>query len=458
MNYVNRLNGKLQKVARGGGVLIWISTGLLVCILIVRIAYGYETRVKPVKLSGESGLSTITKLVFVGDSPYRYHRSAGNQSGFGFADGQRVKRNLLRLSWFEFDRNYLSISPAFIWPFKWKHMSEEQELFRTHDCGSLVPYIDDIEGSCELPVVELISIQLPDASPSMHQWSPSHHHIPHKDFRSMGQDDRFSGSFSALFCCGNLLTNDSERANTYYDTSEANEHQCGVGDIGRQKQIKIGAFRLLGMVVLLPFGCLLIYYYDSLASSRVGRIFAFGSGVSFVGVAMGLGFLPIYNQECEGSYQQPYPHSGQIVAQKDLTRRPYCNTVSHMANVLNTDKQIAVIGALAEGSSIRSIERMTGIHRDTIMRLGVKVGTGCVALLDAKMRDLPCQYLQFDEIWGFIGKKERHLRVDDDPQYGDVWTFCAIDADTKITPRQFAPTHGHTKQTVRKSQCDMSRC
>ena len=58
-----------------------------------------------------------------------------------------------------------------------------------------------------------------------------------------------------------------------------------------------------------------------------------------------------------------------------------------MANVLNTDKQIAVIGALAEGSSIRSIERITGVHRDTIMRLGVKVGQGCGTLLDAKMHD-----------------------------------------------------------------------
>ncbi len=48
-----------------------------------------------------------------------------------------------------------------------------------------------------------------------------------------------------------------------------------------------------------------------------------------------------------------------------------------MANVLNTDNKIAVIAALAEGSSIRSIERITGIHRDTIMRLGVKVGKGC---------------------------------------------------------------------------------
>jgi transposase-like protein len=50
------------------------------------------------------------------------------------------------------------------------------------------------------------------------------------------------------------------------------------------------------------------------------------------------------------------------------------------------------------------------------------------------MRDLPCRFLQFDEVWGFIGKKERHLRPEDDSQYGDVWTFCAIDADTKLVP------------------------
>jgi IS1 family transposase len=105
-----------------------------------------------------------------------------------------------------------------------------------------------------------------------------------------------------------------------------------------------------------------------------------------------------------------------------------------MANILDKDKQIAVIGALSEGSAIRQIERMTGVHRDTIMRLGVKVGEGCAALLDQKMRNLPCQNLQIDEVWGFIGKKECHMRPDDDPQYGDVWTFCVIDADTKLVP------------------------
>ena len=105
-----------------------------------------------------------------------------------------------------------------------------------------------------------------------------------------------------------------------------------------------------------------------------------------------------------------------------------------MANILSIDRQIAVIGALAEGSSIRSIERITGVHRDTIMRLGVRAGEGCARLLDAKMRNLSCRQLQFDEIWGFIGKKERHCAPDDSLELGDVWTFCAIDSETKIVP------------------------
>jgi IS1 family transposase len=105
-----------------------------------------------------------------------------------------------------------------------------------------------------------------------------------------------------------------------------------------------------------------------------------------------------------------------------------------MANVLATDKQIAIIGSLCEGSSIRAIERMTGVHRDTVMRLGVKVGTGCTAMMSDQMRNLSCTRLEMDEIWGFIGKKEKHVRPSDDQTKGDVWTFCAIDADTKLVP------------------------
>jgi IS1 family transposase len=105
-----------------------------------------------------------------------------------------------------------------------------------------------------------------------------------------------------------------------------------------------------------------------------------------------------------------------------------------MANNLNKDKQITVIAALTEGSSIRAIERMTGVHRDTIMRLGVRVGQGCTALMDETMQDLPCKRLEMDEIWGFVGKKEKHVKVDDPPELGSVWTFCAIDAETKLVP------------------------
>jgi len=59
-----------------------------------------------------------------------------------------------------------------------------------------------------------------------------------------------------------------------------------------------------------------------------------------------------------------------------------------MADVLNADKKTAVIGALAEGSSIRSIERITGVHGDTIMRLGIRVGQGCTMLMNSKMQGL----------------------------------------------------------------------
>src|SRR3954453_13956778 len=70
-------------------------------------------------------------------------------------------------------------------------------------------------------------------------------------------------------------------------------------------------------------------------------------------------------------------------------------------NVLPRDKQIAVISALTEGCSIRSVERLIGIHRDTIMRLGVRVGNGCATLHDALMRSLNVSHIELDEAWSF---------------------------------------------------------
>jgi IS1 family transposase len=105
-----------------------------------------------------------------------------------------------------------------------------------------------------------------------------------------------------------------------------------------------------------------------------------------------------------------------------------------MANNLSREKQIAAISALVEGTSIRATERMLGIHRDTIMRLGVRIGEGCSQLLDGLMRDLPCERVQVDELWGFIGKKQRRASPTGQRFEGDWWTFVAIDADTKIVP------------------------
>ncbi len=66
------------------------------------------------------------------------------------------------------------------------------------------------------------------------------------------------------------------------------------------------------------------------------------------------------------------------------------------------------------------------------MRLAVRVGEGCQKLMDAKMRGLNCAHVEVDEIWGFIGAKRRN--ADRVGAYGDVWTFIALDADTKLIP------------------------
>jgi IS1 family transposase len=96
-------------------------------------------------------------------------------------------------------------------------------------------------------------------------------------------------------------------------------------------------------------------------------------------------------------------------------------------NVLSRDQQIQVIGALTEGMSIRSVERMTGIHRDTIMRLGAKVGRGCAVLHDRMMVGLRVGRIECDELWAFVGKKQKHMkRTDSAAAKGDQWTFVGL--------------------------------
>lgn len=103
-----------------------------------------------------------------------------------------------------------------------------------------------------------------------------------------------------------------------------------------------------------------------------------------------------------------------------------------MANNLPTEKKVTVVSMLCEGSSIRSIERMTGINRNTIMNLGVRVGNACKRIMDEKMRGLNCADIQVDEIWGFVGAKAKNAIHTGN--YGDVWTFIALDRDSKLIP------------------------
>lgn len=106
-----------------------------------------------------------------------------------------------------------------------------------------------------------------------------------------------------------------------------------------------------------------------------------------------------------------------------------------MANKLNDEKKTTAVAMLCEGNSIRSIERMTGIHRDTVMRLGVRMGEGCQALMDEKLRNLDSKLIEVDEVWGFIGmKKKTAKRINASGAVGDVWTWVALDAETKLVP------------------------
>jgi IS1 family transposase len=99
------------------------------------------------------------------------------------------------------------------------------------------------------------------------------------------------------------------------------------------------------------------------------------------------------------------------------------------------EKKIVVVSALAEGASIRGVERMTGVNQNTIMSLGLRVGTACAAIMDTKMRDLPCHRIEVDEIWGFIGAKKKNVTAaHEGMNYGDIWTWIALDPDSKVIP------------------------
>ena len=104
-------------------------------------------------------------------------------------------------------------------------------------------------------------------------------------------------------------------------------------------------------------------------------------------------------------------------------------------NKLDKAKQEQVVKCLVEGNSIRATVRMTGVAKNTIAKLLVDLGAACSAYLDKTLVNLPCQRIQCDEIWTFVGAKQRNVTEERLRKFGpagDAWTWVAIDADTKL--------------------------
>lgn len=105
-------------------------------------------------------------------------------------------------------------------------------------------------------------------------------------------------------------------------------------------------------------------------------------------------------------------------------------------NRLSPTKRQQVIAALVEGNSIRATVRMTGVAKNTVSKLLVDMGTVCSIHQDKLMRDLTCERVQCDEIWAFVYSKQKNIpdSKKGEPGVGDVWTYVAIDSDTKLVP------------------------
>jgi len=109
-------------------------------------------------------------------------------------------------------------------------------------------------------------------------------------------------------------------------------------------------------------------------------------------------------------------------------------------NQLPLERRIQILSALVEGNSLRSTSRMCRVSINTVTKLLIDVGRACARYQHETMRKLTCERLQVDEIWSFCGMKERHIPEErrGEPGIGDVWTFVAIDAETKLVPAWLA--------------------
>ncbi|MBZ0254099.1 MAG: IS1 family transposase [Candidatus Methylomirabilis sp.] len=105
-------------------------------------------------------------------------------------------------------------------------------------------------------------------------------------------------------------------------------------------------------------------------------------------------------------------------------------------NRLASEKRAQILHLLVEGSSMRAASRIADVSYNTVAKLLVDAGNACLEYQDRALRNLPCKRVQVDEIWSFVAVKEKNIPEDrkGEPGIGDVWTWAAIDADTKLVP------------------------
>src|SRR3990170_50735 len=105
-------------------------------------------------------------------------------------------------------------------------------------------------------------------------------------------------------------------------------------------------------------------------------------------------------------------------------------------NKLPREARAQILHLLCEGNSIRAVTRLTGASKTTVMKLVVDAGSAAAWYQDRVFRNIECKRVQVDEIWGFVGSKQRNTKPEkkETGEAGDIWVWVATDADTKLVP------------------------
>ena len=118
---------------------------------------------------------------------------------------------------------------------------------------------------------------------------------------------------------------------------------------------------------------------------------------------------------------------------------------------LSFEQQLTVISALIQGNSISATVQMTGVAKTTIMRFLKRMGAACDRLHDKLVRDLRCLFVELDEQWSFIGKKEKRVTAADRPDAGDVFTYTGFDRTSRLVIATVPASASRTWQRGKKA-------